>query len=190
MVRNDPRHDVPANQDATHVKTWVRGPTRARNQNNRSQSLCHWQVGPGSDPQTKVQGRWAHWGFGQPSRPANLPLGPTTFRFHLEVSHWLLMVVWWGSTAAHPVAPSYKYKGGGRGMNTHTSHPLNSPFSLGAWGLHPRGLGRLGGVEEEKESEEESGEVPGLSALFSACTSTDAYSVVSVRDFLCLFIWN
>ena len=38
-----------------------------------------------------------------------------------------------------------------------------------------------------QESEEESGEVPGLSALFSACTSTDAYSVVSVRDFLCLF---
>ena len=37
------------------------------------------------------------------------------------------------------------------------------------------------------ESEEESGEVPGMSALFSACTSTDAYSVVSVRDFLCLF---
>ena len=75
-------------------------------------------------------------------------------------------------------------------MDTHTSHPLNSPFSLGAWGLHPRCLGRLGGVEEEEESEEESGEVPGLSALFSACTSTDAYSVVSVRDFLCLFIWN
>ena len=49
-------------------------------------------------------------------------------------------------------------------------------------------LGRLGGVEEEEESEEESGKVPGLSALFSACTSTDAYSVVSVRDFLCLFI--
>ena len=35
-----------------------------------------------------------------------------------------------------------------------------------------------------EESEEESGEVPGLSALFSVCTSTDAYSVVSVRDFL------
>ena len=34
------------------------------------------------------------------------------------------------------------------------------------------------------ESEGESGEVPSLSALFSACTSTDAYSVVSVRDFL------
>ena len=37
------------------------------------------------------------------------------------------------------------------------------------------------------ESEEESGEVPGLSALFSACTSMDAYSIVSVGDFLCLF---
>ena len=49
-------------------------------------------------------------------------------------------------------------------------------------------LGRLGGVEEEEGSQEELGEVPGLSALFSACTSTDAYSVVSVRDFLCLFI--
>ena len=34
------------------------------------------------------------------------------------------------------------------------------------------------------ESEGESGDVPGLSALFSACTSKDAYSVVSVRGFL------
>ena len=32
--------------------------------------------------------------------------------------------------------------------------------------------------------------MPGLSALFSACTSTDDYSVVSVRDFLCLLIWS
>ena len=35
-----------------------------------------------------------------------------------------------------------------------------------------------------QESERESRDVPGLSALFSTCTSTDAYSVVSVRDFL------
>ena len=35
-----------------------------------------------------------------------------------------------------------------------------------------------------QESEEESEDVSGLSAPFSACTSTDAYSVVSVRDFL------
>ena len=47
-----------------------------------------------------------------------------------------------------------------------------------------RCLGRLGGVEEEEESEEELGEVPGLSALFSACTSMNAYSVVSIRVFL------
>jgi len=35
-----------------------------------------------------------------------------------------------------------------------------------------------------QESEGESGEVPVPSALFSTCTSMDAYSVVSVRDFL------
>ena len=35
-----------------------------------------------------------------------------------------------------------------------------------------------------QESEEESGDVPGLSALFSTYTSMDAYSVVSVQDFL------
>ena len=35
-----------------------------------------------------------------------------------------------------------------------------------------------------QESEEESGEVPGLSILFSACTSTDAYSDISAQDFL------
>ena len=34
-----------------------------------------------------------------------------------------------------------------------------------------------------QESEEESGDVPGLSALFSACTLTNAYLVLSVRDF-------
>ena len=76
-------------------------------------------------------------------------------------------------------------------MDKHTHHTLSthlSPLELEAFILDA--LGRLGGVEEEEESEEESGEVPGLSALFSACTSTDAYSVVSVRDFLCLFIWN
>ena len=36
----------------------------------------------------------------------------------------------------------------------------------------------------QKESEEESGEVPGMPALFSVCTSTDAYSVVTVQVFL------
>ena len=38
------------------------------------------------------------------------------------------------------------------------------------------------------ESEEESGEVPGLSGLFFACTSTDAYRSVSVRDYFSFII--
>ena len=46
------------------------------------------------------------------------------------------------------------------------------------------GNGALLQIVPLQESEEESGDVPGLSALFSACTSTDAYSVVSVQDFL------
>ena len=46
------------------------------------------------------------------------------------------------------------------------------------------GNGALLQIVPLQESEEESGEVPGLSALFSACTSTDAYSVASVQDFL------
>ena len=45
------------------------------------------------------------------------------------------------------------------------------------------GNGALLQIVPLQESEEESGEVPGLSALFSTCTSMDAYSVVSVRDF-------
>ena len=50
-------------------------------------------MGPGSDPQAKMQGRWAHWEAGRPSRPADLPVDPTAIRFHMEVSYWLVMVV-------------------------------------------------------------------------------------------------
>jgi len=39
------------------------------------------------------------------------------------------------------------------------------------------------------ESEEESGEGLDLSALFSACTSTDAYRSVSARDLLSFIIY-
>jgi hypothetical protein len=39
------------------------------------------------------------------------------------------------------------------------------------------------------ESEEELGEELDLSALFSACTSTDAYRSVSVRDLLSFIIY-
>ena len=82
------------------------------------------------------------------------------------------------------VAPSYKYKRGGEELehNTHYHTTLTSSLELGV--LHPRCFRQPRGVEDYEDSEEESGEVPGLSALFSVCTSTDAYSVVSVRDFL------
>ena len=30
---------------------------------------------------------------GPTGRPADLPVGPTAFRFHVEVSYWLLMAV-------------------------------------------------------------------------------------------------
>ena len=70
-------------------------------------------------------------------------------------------------------------------MNTtHINTYLTSSLHLELEDLHPRCFRQPRSVGDQEESEEESGEVPGLSALFSACTSTDAYLVVSVRDFL------
>ena len=82
-------------------------------------------------------------------------------------------------------------------MKTHyTQHTTTSSLEfllelrvvLGSLGVEVlrrgAGNGALLQLVPLQESEEESGEVPGLSALFSACTSTNAYSVVSVRDFL------
>ena len=78
-------------------------------------------------------------------------------------------------------------------ITPHTSHLLLLSFHLSESCLRELGVevlrrsasnGALLQFVPLQESEEESGEVPGLSALFSACTSTDAYSAVSVRDFL------
>ena len=60
-------------------------------------------------------------------------------------------------------------------------------------GVLPRSLGSLGG-QGEIGREEKPVEVPGLSALFFACTSTDAYKYVSsesvsVRDYLSFIIY-
>jgi len=103
-------------------------------------------------------------------------VGPTSFRFHVEAHHLLLVLVRRGLAATHPVAPPYKYKRGG--ANEEHTHHHTSPL-LFTWSLRVFILDALGslGVEEIKE---ESGEVRGLSALFSAYTSMDAYSVVSV----------
>ena len=78
-------------------------------------------------------------------------------------------------------------------ITPHTSHLLLLSFHLSESCLRELGVevlrrgagnGTLLQLVHVQESEEESGEVPGLSAFFSACISTDAYSVVSVRDFL------
>ena len=89
-----------------------------------------------------------------------------------------------------PYAPPYKYERGAR-IRTHTSHtpPLILHLELG---VLPRSLGSLGGQGEM--SEEKPGEVPGLSALFSAFTLTDAYQSVSsqsvsVHDYLNFIIY-
>ena len=85
-----------------------------------------------------------------------------------------------------PFAPPYKYE---RGLeqDTHISHPRLSLFTC-SLGALPRSLGSLGGQEKQGESEEKLGEVPGLSALFSTCTSTDAYQFVHVHDYFSFMI--
>ena len=77
-------------------------------------------------------------------------------------------------------------------MNTHYTSALHSLLEfllelrivLGSLGVEvlrrSTGNGALLQFVPLHDSEEESGDVPSLSALFSACTSTDAYSVVSV----------
>ena len=86
--------------------------------------------------------------------------------------------------------------GGDANENTlHTTHftlllspHLRCRVVLGSLGVEVlrrgTGNGTLLQIVPLQESEEESGDVQGLSALFSAFTSTDAYFVVSVRDFL------
>ena len=39
------------------------------------------------------EGGGAHGQVGQPTWSAEQPVGPTTFRFHVEVDDWLLMSV-------------------------------------------------------------------------------------------------
>jgi hypothetical protein len=71
MVWFDPRHDVPANQDAACVRIWSRGPTRAGNQHYKAN--------------TRASDKWAQEGThgpkgkvgGATGRPANLPMGRT-----------------------------------------------------------------------------------------------------------------
>jgi hypothetical protein len=70
------------------------------------------------------------------------------------------------------LAPPYNYERGAKIGHTHLILHLEL-------GVLPRSLGSLGGHGEIGESEEKPGEVAGMSALFSACTSTDAYKSIS-----------
>ena len=106
------------------------------------------------------------------------------------------MTVWLNPRANGWWFPPINTRGGGPNEDTlHTTHftlllspHLRCRVVLGSLGVEVlrrgAGNGALLKIVPLQESEEESGDVPGLSALFSACTSTDAYSVVSVRDFL------
>ena len=148
-----------------------KGPHATRNRLNRRPLSWFRHVGPQGNTTDKGEVGWA-WPMA--------PLWRVTPPLVLNVSSRRLNCrrcpckLW---------LPPINSRGGVR-IGPHHSTQLNSSLSLRAWGLHPRCLGSLGGVEEEQESEEESGEVTGLSALFSACTSTDAYQSVSVRDFI------
>ena len=135
MVWFDPGHNVPANQDATRVRIWNRWPTRARNQQYKSQYPCQCQVGPGRNTWTKGEGRWRHCQAGRPTGRPTRPMGPTTSTLPRGASSLAPNVGSAEKSCDLGVAPSYKYKGRGRGMNTHTSHPLNSPFL--PWSLRP-----------------------------------------------------
>ena len=66
-----------------------------------------------------------------PGRPTR-PMGPTASTLPRGAPSLAPNVSSAEKSCDLGVAPSYKYKGRGRGMNTHTLHPLNSPFSLGA----------------------------------------------------------
>ena len=54
-----------------------------------------------SKANTRANDKWAQEGThgpkgevgGPTGRPADLPVGPTAFRFHVEVSYWLVMAV-------------------------------------------------------------------------------------------------
>ena len=86
------------------------------------------QGGPGQ-PAGRSWGRLAHLA-GRPTYwSADQAHGP----HRLSIDTWRLPASCLSRfQVLQPVAPNYKYKGRGRGMDTHTSHPLNSPFSLGA----------------------------------------------------------
>ena len=131
-------HNILANQDATRVRVWNRWPTRARNQQYKSQYLCQLQVGPGRNPWTERGGRCDHWEAGRPAGRPTRPMGPTASTLPHGAPSLAPNVGSIEKSCDLGVARSYKYKGRGRGMNTHTHthHTLSthlSPLELEAF---------------------------------------------------------
>ena len=69
MVWHDPRHDVPANQDATRVRTWNGGPTK--------------QETDIPEAKTSANNKWA----------------PPPQVCHVELAHWMYRSVLGGTPA-------------------------------------------------------------------------------------------
>ena len=66
MVWRDLRHDVLANQNATHVRTWIRGPTRARTDIPEAKTSANDMWAQNTTQPRKAEVGWAHWVAGRP----------------------------------------------------------------------------------------------------------------------------
>ena len=136
MVWFDPRHNVLGNQDATRVRIWSRGPTRARNRHYKTRAKDKWAQQGTHGPKGKVGG--------PTGRPADRLVGrPARGPHRLKLDTWRKLIGCLSRFAKDQlqnglplaVAPSYKYKGGGR-ETTHTHHTLSthlSPLELEAF---------------------------------------------------------
>ena len=140
------------------------------------------------DTEDKTEVGWPHWVTGRPPWLADGPVGPTASSLPRGGSS---LVAYVGSRwiscrrpAEPPWFPPIYMRGGANGDAHHTSPQFSSSSSFGAWELIRGTLGVLGVSENRERVRRSRGEVLGLSALFSACTSMDAYSAVIVRDFL------
>ena len=152
--------------------------------------------GPPSSLLTKDRGKQSQPIVSRPARSAKQVVaahGP----HRLSVTHGVAWLATYGGLASFPGwLPPINTRGGAPNEDTHTPHTTPSLLlssHLSETCLREfRSRGTQEGCQQwcsspictSHESEEELGDVPDLLALFSACTSTDAYSIVSVQEFL------
>ena len=138
---HDRRHDVSTNQSMTHVKTWIRGPTRARNRHNRSHNTCQLQVGQESSPQGSVGPLVGRPAYGP--HQLNLPRGASSL--DVKVGSKRHTCRW---SSPWPWLPPINIRGGGANRDTHHTSQHTLTFSLELGVLHPRCFRQPGGVED------------------------------------------